>query len=133
MLTLTRENVLNPEEFHKLSLSLEADIFNLREILDNMLLWTREQMVEIKVNKSSFDISETMQSVILMYRNNLVTKNITVVNYLYPELQVYSDKDIITAVLRNIFSNAVKFTKENKSIFISQIYLTKKKIYHGKR
>ncbi len=126
MLTLTRENVLNPEEFNKLSLALEADIYNLRGILDNMLLWTREQMVEIKINKSSFDISEALQSVILMHRNNLIGKNITVKNYLYPQLTVYSDKDILTAVLRNIFSNAVKFTEENKNIFISQVYLNKK-------
>lgn len=126
MLTLTRENVLNPEEFQKLSLSLEADIYNLRGILDNMLLWTREQMIEVKVNKTMFDLSEAMQSVILMYRNNLVQKNITVHNYLYPDLQVFSDKDIITAVLRNIFSNAVKFTDENKNIFINQIYLNNK-------
>ncbi len=126
MLVLTRENVLNPEEFQKLSIALEADIYNLRGILDNMLLWTREQMVEVKINKSSFDISDAMQTVILMHRNNLINKNITVKNYLYPEINVYSDKDVITAVLRNIFSNAVKFTEENKNIFISQVYLNKK-------
>ncbi len=126
MLTLTRENVLNPEEFQKLSVALEADIYNLRGILDNMLLWTREQMIEVKINKSSFDVSEALQSVILMHRNNLISKNITVKNYLYPQLNVYSDKDIITAVLRNIFSNAVKFTEENKNIYITQVYFNKK-------
>ena len=126
MLTLTRENVLSPEEFQKLSLALEADIYNLRGILDNMLLWTREQMVEIKINKSSFDLSDAMQDIILMHRNNLITKNITIKNYLQPGLMVYSDKDIITAVLRNLFSNAVKFTEENKNVFINQIYFNKK-------
>lgn len=126
MLTLTRENILNPEEFQKLSLSLEADIYNLRGMLDNMLLWTREQMIEIKVNKSMFDLSEAMQSVILMHRNSLITKNITVHNYLQPGLLVFSDKEIIMAVLRNILSNAVKFTTQNKNIYIHQIYLNNK-------
>lgn len=126
MLTLTRENVLNPEEFQRLSLSLEADIYNLRGMLDNMLLWTREQMVEIKITKSMFDISEAMQSVILMHRNNLITKNITIHNYLQPSLHVFSDKEIIMAVLRNILSNAVKFTQPNKNIYIHQIYLNNK-------
>jgi signal transduction histidine kinase len=126
MLTLTRENILNPEEFQKLSLSLEADIYNLRGMLDNMLLWTREQMIEIKVNKSMFDLSEAMQSVILMHRNSLITKNITIHNYLQPGLLVFSDKEIIMAVLRNILSNAVKFTAQNKNIYIHQIYLNNK-------
>jgi signal transduction histidine kinase len=126
MLTLTRENILSPDEFQKLSVSLEADIYNLRGMLDNMLLWTREQMVEIKINKSMFDLSEAMQSVILMHRNNLISKNITIHNYLQPGLLVYSDKEIIMAVLRNILSNAVKFTEPNKNIYIHQIYLNNK-------
>lgn len=126
MLSLTRENILSPEEFQKLSLSLESEIYNLRGMLDNMLLWTREQMIEIKVNKSLFDLSEAMQSVILMHRNNLITKNISIHNYLQPELQVFSDKEIIMAVLRNILSNAVKFTEQNKNIYIQQIYLNNK-------
>lgn len=126
MLSLTRENILSPEEFQKLSVSLEADIYNLRGMLDNMLLWTREQMVEIKINKSMFDLSEATQSVILMHRNSLISKNITVHNYLQPGLLVYSDKDIIMAVLRNILSNAVKFTEPNKNIYIHQIYLNNK-------
>ena len=126
MLSLTRENILSPEEFQKLSLSLEADIYNLRGMLDNMLLWTREQMVEIKINKSMFDLSEATQSVIMMHRNSLITKNININNYLQPGLLIYSDKEIIMAVLRNILSNAVKFTQQNKSIFIHQIYLNNK-------
>jgi signal transduction histidine kinase len=126
MLTLTRENILNPEEFQKLSLSLEADIYNLRGMLDNMLLWTREQMIEIKINKTMFDLSEAMQNVILMHRNSLITKNITIHNYLQPGLLVFSDKEIVMAVLRNILSNAVKFTDQNKNIYIHQIYLNNK-------
>jgi len=126
MLTLTRENILNPEEFQKLSLSLEADIYNLRGMLDNMLLWTREQMIEIKINKTMFDLSDALQNVILMHRNSLITKNITIHNYLQPGLLVFSDKEIIMAVLRNILSNAVKFTDHNKNVYIHQIYLNNK-------
>lgn len=126
MLSLTRESVLSPEEFQKLSLSLESDIHNLRGMLDNMLLWTREQMIEVKVNKSLFDLGEGMQNVILMHRNSLITKNITIHNYLEPGLQVCSDKEIIMAILRNIISNAVKFTEPNRNIYIHQIYLNNK-------
>ncbi len=125
-LSLTRDNIINPEEFQKLSFALEADLFNLRGMLDNMLLWAREQMFEIKVNKIKFDLCETVRDVILMYRNNLVTKNITLHNYMPSHLEVTTDKEIIAAVFRNLFSNAVKFTAENKNIYISQIFLNGK-------
>lgn len=125
-LTLTRENILSPEEFQNISATLEADVFNLRGMLDNMLLWAREQMVEIKINKVKFDLSETLKDVILMYRNNLVTKNITLHNYMPQHLEVSTDKEIIAAVFRNLFSNAVKFTEPGKNIYISQMFFNGK-------
>lgn len=125
-LSLTRDNVISPEEFQKLSFALEADVFNLRGMLDNMLLWAREQMFEIKINKVKFDLSEVFREVILTYRNNLVTKNITLHNYMPEHLEVTSDKEIIAAVFRNLFSNAVKFTETGKNIYISQIFLNGK-------
>ena len=125
-LSLTRDNIINPEEFQKLSFALEADVFNLRGMLDNMLLWAREQMFEIKINKIKFDLSETFREVILTHRNNLVTKNITLHNYMPEHLEVTSDKEIIAAVFRNLFSNAVKFTEPGKNIYISQIFFNGK-------
>ena len=125
-LSLTRENIISPEEFQKISAALEADVFNLRGMLDNMLLWAREQLVEIKINKQKFDISETLKDVILMYRNNLVTKKITLHNYMPQHLEVSTDKEIIAAVFRNLFSNAVKFTEPGKNIYISQMFFNGK-------
>jgi signal transduction histidine kinase len=127
-LSLARENILNPEEFQKLSLTLEADIYNVRGMLDNMLLWTREQMMDIKINKAQFDLNEMVSGVILMHRNSLIVKNISVHNYLEAGIKVISDKEMLTAVFRNVFSNAVKFTEPGKNIYIHEIFF-KHKIY----
>jgi len=121
-LALTRDNIINPEEFQQLGAALESDVFNLRGMLDNMLLWAREQMFEIKVNKVKLDLSETFKEIILMYRNSLVVKNITLHNYMPPSLMVTTDKEIVSAIFRNLFSNAVKFTERGKSIYINQIF-----------
>lgn len=125
-LTLTRENILNAEEFSGLSRNLESDIYNLRGMLDNMLLWSREQVVEINVNKASFNIDEVVNEIVAMQKNSLMLKNITVHNYLQHKLEVISDKEMVTAVLRNIFSNALKFTPAGKNIYIHQMMLNNK-------
>src|SRR5438105_353206 len=41
-------------------------------------------------------------------------------------MELFTDKAILTAVLRNVFSNAVKFKEPGKSIYINQIFLNKK-------
>ena len=125
-IALTRENILNADEFTGLSRNLEGDIYNLRGMLDNMLLWSREQVVEITVNRVTFNIDEVINEIISMHQNSLSLKNITVHNYLQEKLEVASDKDMITAVFRNIFSNAVKFTGTGKNIYIQQMMLNNK-------
>jgi len=118
-LSLARENILNAEEFRKLTLDLEADINTVQGMLDNMLLWTREQFVEIKINPEHFDLGETTSEVIAMHRVSLIKKNITVHNNLHQGLPAYSDKEIVSTIFRNVFSNAVKFTEENKNIYLN--------------
>lgn len=125
-LTLTRENILNAEEFSGLAQNLESDIYNLRGMLDNMLLWSREQVVEINVNKVAFNIDEVVKEIVALQKNSLMLKNITVHNYLQEKLEVVSDREMVTAVLRNIFSNALKFTPNGKNIYIQQMMLNNK-------
>lgn len=132
ILFLTRENILNPEEFTKLSLMLEVDIRHLMSMLDNTLLWAREQMHTIKPEPSTFNLRNLSDDVIALYYQSLTGKNIKVQNNIFPEQEVISDKEIINTVLRNLISNAIKFTPSSKSISLYQqnknnkIYITVK-------
>ncbi len=127
-LALTRENILSRNEFEKFSYSLEDDIYNLRGMLDNMLLWAREQLVDIKITKTTFNLYEVVESIIKLNKNHIANKNFTVHNYMVPDTEVHTDKDIVTTVFRNFFSNALKFTPAGKKIYIQQM-LVNNKIY----
>ncbi len=119
-LSLTIDNTLNKEEFFRLGRILEGEMFNLRGMLDNMLLWARQHMMDIKVNKTKFNICSSVSEILALYKNNITHKQLKVHNRLPDECEVWSDKDIITTVIRNILSNAIKFTEPGKNINISQ-------------
>ncbi len=125
-LALTRENILSKNEFEKYSLSVEEDIYNLRGMLDNMLLWAREQLVDIKVNKINFNLSQLVEEILKLNKNHISSKNLTVLNYLVPDTEVFSDKDIVNTVFRNFFSNALKFSQPGKKIYLQQIHANNK-------
>lgn len=125
-LALTRENILDKDEFNKLSEGIEADIYQLRGMLDNMLLWAREQVTDITIKKVSFNIYDVIEEIVTMHKTTLKAKNITVQNFVIPGSLVFSDKDIVTTAFRNIFSNAVKFSPTGKKIFIQQMLLNNK-------
>lgn len=125
-LALTRENILEKEEFNKLSEAIEGDIYQLRGMLDNMLLWAREQVMDITIKKVSFNVYDVIEEIITMHKTSIKAKNITVQNFVLPDTILFTDKDVITTVFRNIFSNAVKFTPTGKKIFIQQLILNNK-------
>lgn len=125
-LTLTREGILNKEEFMQLSQMLEMDIQHLMGMLDNTLLWAREQMLDINVRKTKFKIYTVVTSIIELYQQTIVSKGVTIYNNVNKNTEVYSDIDIISTVLRNIFSNAVKFTPQGRSIYLEQSNLKNK-------
>lgn len=125
-LTLTREGILNTDEFMQLSQMLEMDIQHLMGMLDNTLLWAREQMLDINVRKTRFKIYTVVNTVIELYQQTIISKGVTVYNNINKNTEVYSDIDIISTVLRNILSNAVKFTPQGKSIYIEQSNLKNK-------
>lgn len=119
-LTLTREGILNTTEFKQLSQMLEMDIQHLMGMLDNTLLWAREQMIDINVKKIYFDLDKLINSVIELYQQTIISKGVTMHNNIVSGTTVYSDIDIVSTVIRNILSNAVKFTPHGKNIYIRQ-------------
>ena len=115
-LYLTRQKILNPEEFDRLSTTLENNIRHLITMLDNTLLWAKEQIQTLKVNKVSFDLHSVVEDVKALYNHSIQDKNLKVQNLIQPSTEVVSDKEIIHTVLRNLLSNAIKFTKPGAQI-----------------
>jgi len=119
-LMLAREKIIDENEFLKLSQSLEIEIRNVTGMLDNMLLWSRERMMGIKINKTTFNLATAVEDIIALYRYNITNKNIEVLNLVAPETEVHTDKEIINTVLRNFLSNAIKFTLPGKKFIYSK-------------
>lgn len=119
-LTLTREEVISLDEFAQLSQMLEMDIQHLTGMLDNTLMWAREQMIDLNINKVSFNVCDVVDDVTTLYQQTITSKGVLVYNNIQPHTMVFSDKDIISTVLRNIISNAIKFTPPGKAIYIEQ-------------
>ncbi|MEP6845099.1 MAG: tetratricopeptide repeat-containing sensor histidine kinase [Panacibacter sp.] len=115
-LYLTREKIINPEEFSILSQILDNDIRHLISMLDNTLLWAREQIHVLNVDKVNFNLYEVSEDVIGLYNQSIIDKRLMIKNEISPELNVVSDREIIHTVLRNMLSNAIKFTPPGKQI-----------------
>lgn len=87
-------------------------------LLDNLLYWAKTQKNEIVFEPKLFDLSKKINEVISLFETNTTTKNISLNTDILDKMMIYADEDLIYTVLRNLVSNAIKFTPKNGSVTI---------------
>lgn len=116
---LLMEGVLSREEFDQLVKVLYKDIDTVHSTLNNTLKWSMSQMEGFKIKKSSFNLSEIVDSNITLIGPQLIEKNISISNDMPDKVKVFADSDLMEVVIRNIMNNAVKFSNRNEKIEIT--------------
>lgn len=96
----------------------------LYELMDNLLLWAKKQNDAIKTLKETFDINETIIDVYELFRNQASFKEIKLQLDIGEKNYVYADPNMINTVIRNLVSNAIKFTRKGGKVAIKVIRKT---------
>ncbi len=93
---------------------LHSDILKQTEknidMTDNLLFWTREQIKGSSIIVDDFNLHKLVNSII---SNDIIDGKKNQINFennIAPDFEIKSDKNILHLVLRNLISNALKFT-----------------------
>ena len=89
------------------------------ELIDNLLYWGRSQGNQIRYNPDSCDISVIVSDVINLFKEMARQKSIKLKYIPDGERYAFCDKELITIVIRNLVSNALKFTHKNGMISVT--------------
>ncbi len=113
---------LSREDLKRFIDSIYLSSRNLYNLLENLLQWSRINRGVIELNFEQFEINEALVSVINVLNENAKQKGISIVNEVQKSQLIYSDRQALNLILRNIISNAIKFTNSGGRIHIdSQI------------
>lgn len=88
-------------------------------LLRNLLEWARLQTGKIKFNPQHIEITELINEVTELLKESAQQKSITISKELPVNITVFADREMISNVLRNLVSNAIKFTNPGGKIAIS--------------
>lgn len=91
---------------------------HLSSLLENLLQWSRAQSGKIEFDPIHFDIRELSVENISLLLGNAIKKKITIENNIPDATYVYGDPNMISTVIRNLISNAIKFTNEHGQVKI---------------
>ena len=92
---------------------------NLFELLENLLTWSRMQRGLIEFNPEPIQVSALVQRSIALLTPSAAQKAITLTQAVNPSLLGLADHKMIDAVVRNLISNAIKFTNSGGTIEVS--------------
>jgi two-component system sensor histidine kinase/response regulator len=90
-----------------------------RQMLINLLSWSKTQMDGVTVNLTTLDLQKTLESTILLQASLAEEKGILINNLIQEDKQVIADHDMLELVIRNLINNAIKFTSFGGEINIS--------------
>jgi signal transduction histidine kinase len=113
------ENI-SQEEFKKDLVLLENASIKIRDLLENLLTWARSQKGDIQYKPENFNISKLIQSNVQLFESSAKNKKISIINNIPENLFGFFDYQMITTVVRNLISNALKYTNDSGSITISE-------------
>jgi two-component system sensor histidine kinase/response regulator len=121
VLELLTQNVFNEDEKEEFLKDAERSVKNILELLETLLHWARSQQDRIEYKPEHIDMAEIIQENMSLLRRAAKNKSIQLYAEICEPVYAYADRDTMTAVLRNLISNAVKFTPESGTISISAI------------
>ncbi len=99
--------------------SLKESANNLYSLLENLLQWSRMQQGSVDYFPEELEVKDSILACIepmISFANN---KAIDVRYDLPKDIKVYADQKMFDTIIRNLFTNAVKFTSREGSILIS--------------
>jgi signal transduction histidine kinase/predicted negative regulator of RcsB-dependent stress response len=115
LLDLMDRGALAPQDMSKNIQELKARFNHTRTLLNNLLDWTLLQMDKLSLQPAKIDMSKIAAENIQMLRS-VQEKNITFSNDIEEGTFAFADSNTINLVIRNLVTNAIKFTNEGGHI-----------------
>lgn len=93
----------------------------LTEMVDDLLILSRVDSKKLDLKWESFNLRDTIETVIFQLHSNILEKEMHVKTELDAEIQLIGDVKRISQVLRILLDNAIKYSPKNSTVVISTV------------
>lgn len=96
------------------------------DLIDNLLSWASSQTGKIKNDPKKINLHQLINEVFGIVTEKALIKKIVLTNHIEENTMINADVDLLKAILRNLITNAIKFTDLNGEVKISASKTAKK-------
>lgn len=115
-LLINHTDSLSKEEIKMFALDFDKSLKNLFSLLENLLEWSRSQTGNIEFTPEPFDLSLLLEENKELLKAQAQNKKITLAYENGTPQMVSAHKNSVNTVVRNLISNAIKFTPEDGTV-----------------
>ncbi|HPN39153.1 MAG TPA: PAS domain-containing sensor histidine kinase [Melioribacteraceae bacterium] len=98
------------------------------QLLENLLHWSRAQTGKILYQPSELDLKFLVMEVMGLIYGQAKAKNIEIEINFNEDYVIYADDDLLMTVIRNLLTNAIKYSYNNQKIIIGANVIEEKTI-----
>lgn len=120
-LNLLEKNVQNYdiEKTKKFLNLINSSAKNTFKLLEDILIWGRSNSGKLPFKQEKLSLSDSCREVIENFELTTKNKNCSINYFSKEEILVFADNNMLHTILRNLISNAIKFTNENGKISVN--------------
>lgn len=117
LLDLLDKGAVKPQELSRHIHELKSRFSHTRTLLNNLLDWTLLQMDKLNLQATRIDLHKLVDENIQLL-GSVPNKQIKLVNQVPSNTIGYADSNTVNLVLRNLITNAIKFTNDGGEVVI---------------
>lgn len=112
---------LPPKKLRQMAFAIKDSSTKVYALLVSLLQWAQIQTNKIEFIFQNINLNLKCEETIELFKTNAANKNISLNNKINSNTVVLADSNALETVLRNIVSNAVKFTKNGGEVIIESV------------
>ncbi|MDP4115481.1 MAG: PAS domain S-box protein [Bacteroidota bacterium] len=114
----------NIDNFEKEDITRSAEVMHttakkIYELLNNLLEWSRLQLGKTEFKPKTINLFNIIEELEQLFRSATTNKSISFNNLVNPDIYISGDQNMLLTVLRNLISNAIKFTNLGGEVLIN--------------
>jgi PAS domain S-box-containing protein len=117
-LLLNNINDYDQEKIHRFVSIIDQSAKHTLELLDNLLVWTRSQSGRIAFTPSTLNLVNIVRENVNLVISQASHKGIRIIVKPVPDVFIQADKNMLNTIIRNLLTNAIKFTLPNGMVVV---------------
>lgn len=114
---LFEQEHFSTEELNKVMMIISQDVSHTFDLLETILTWTKSNFNKLETNRKQINLRGLILSVLDLVKGDLKNKNLEIESVVSSDY-IHTDSGILNIVIRNLISNAIKFSLPGGKIII---------------